>query len=189
MAKLPTVKTNLQEFLATKPSNQAEIQTIEFKHPGFSKVYYITYQSLYGRQPIVAKLETGEEVTFEYFPAQVERKSEFLNLDQSFRISIDASAGLLDELRLAKQYNIDNGITQSDDGFFPQVIYRSYNHQYLDEPLEGPIDLEIKTASFSDVRNGQVFSATAEAPTVNNNRTGDTYNLVDVPMLEGFLYG
>lgn len=185
----PDVKKTLDEYFMTQPTNQPEIETLEFSHKGFTKRYLFSYQAEYGQVNIKAKLETGESVEFEYRPITVTQTSSDISLDQSFDFGFgDMNKTAMDELTRAREYNERNKLTPSHPDYFPKIVYRLYNYLYLDEPLK-VIDLEFKRGAFKkDDSDGMVFAGTAAAPTVNNNRTGETYNLTDVPMLQGFIY-
>lgn len=184
---LPDVAKTLDEYLARQPVNQPEIQTIEFSAKGFSRSYYISYQSDYGNKNIKAKLETGNEVEFEYWPITVTRSKSDISLDQSFDFGFGANNDLvLKELKSHRKYIEDNDLISTHPDYFPKIVYRSFNYLNLEEPLDGPIVLELKKGSFKNDSDGMVFAATAEAPASNNNKTGITYNLTDFPMLRGY---
>ena len=98
-----------------------------------------------------------------------------ITLDQSFTISL----GDLGEILPAE---LDAVATA--DGFDekPVLIYRTYRSDVLTAPLF-VITLEVESFTFNE--QGAVFEA--KAPSLNINKTGETYTFARFPMLRGFL--
>lgn len=107
---------------------------------------------------------------------QIVEMKDSADLDNGLRISF----GDLGEV-LPKE--LDAVASANSMHIKPTIIYRVYRSDDLTAPMIGPIRLE--ATNFSFTREGASFEASA--PYVNNNRTGETYNLTRFPMLRAFL--
>ncbi|MPS30033.1 MAG: DUF1833 domain-containing protein [Alcaligenaceae bacterium] len=149
-----------------------EIPTLEISHPAFSQVFYLV------RRPraLVARLETGEEVTFTALGMRLRRGA--ARADLAYSLGVDL--GDLGEIIPAE---VDRARAADQMGVRPVVVYRSYRSDDLSAPMFGPIRLEL--AQISRTREGSSFDASA--PQLNLNRTGEVYSPDRFPMLRGFL--
>lgn len=148
-------------------------ELVEISHPSFTQVYRRVRNNSDG---VTVTLEDGSQAFFDYYPMAITELSDQANLDTGVRIDF----GDLGEV-LPKE--LDAAYAADMMGTKPTVVYRAYRSDDLSAPMIGPLRLE--AAAFSFKREGASFEASA--PYVNNNKTGETYNLKRFPMLRGFL--
>lgn len=161
------------EFFLNSDSNVVQLELLEISHSDFTQVYRIVRNACQG---VTVTLETAEVATFTYYPLKIENSGNKDDLDQSFTISL----GDLGEV-LPTEFDrvaIGGGFIEK-----PALLYRTYRSDDLTTPLFGPIVLEIESFAFN--REGVTF--VAKAPSLNINKTGETYSLERFPMLRGFL--
>jgi hypothetical protein len=165
--------SNYSEFFLNSKSSVVRLETLEISHPNFTKTYRVVRNSVAG---LTAKLETGETVTFDYYPLRITSSGSRDDLDASIRIDL----GDLGEILPTELDNVS-----SANGFStkPVVKYREYRSDDLNNVLNGPIVLQVTTFSFK--REGSSFEA--KAPSLNVNRTGEIYDFERFPMLRGFV--
>lgn len=161
------------EFFLKSKSSVVQLETLEISHPDFTKVYRIVRNAVEG---VTLTLENGTSAMFDYYPLQIENAGVRDDLDQSIKINL----GDLGEV-LPKE--LDEVSSNNGFGIKPIVIYRTYRSDDLTRPLFGPVTLEVSTFAFN--REGSTFEA--KAPSLNINKTGETYSLDRFPMLRGFL--
>lgn len=161
------------EFFLNSKSSVVKLETIEITHPNFTKPYYLVRNCVAG---LTAKLETGETVTFEYYPMRVTANGAKDDLDTGIRVDLGDLGEVLPE-------ELDAIASASGFAVKPVVKYREYRSDDLDNVLNGPVVLEVRTFSFN--REGSSFEA--KAPSLNINRTGEIYSFDRFPMLRGFL--
>jgi len=161
------------EYFLNSSSAIVQLELIEIIHPNFSKTYRIVRNATLG---ITVKLEDGNYYTFNYCPLQVSLSNEQNNLDQTITIQL----GDLGEI---VPLELDNVNAANGFGIKPILKYRTYRSDDLDNVLNGPFILEIKTFSFT--RDGANFEA--KAPSLNINKTGEMYSIDRFPMLIGTL--
>lgn len=162
-----------QEYFLNSRSDVVKLETFEFIHPDFSKVYRVVRNSISG---IDATLETSEAVHFDYMPLKIENSGIRNDLDQSISIQFGDLGELIpNELDLVLNAN----------GFEtkPIVKYRLFRSDDLTEPFFGPVVLEITDIAFT--KKGCQFEA--KAPSLNISKTGEIYSIGRFPMLRGFL--
>lgn len=165
--------TDYVDFFLKSKSSVIQFELLEISHPNFTRTYYIVRNATDG---LTVKLETDEVVDFEYYPVKVEIGSSSDDLDQVIVISL----GDLGEI-VPKEMD---AIASADGfGINPTLKYRTYRSDNLDEPMLGPVLLEVDNFSFN--RDGVSFEA--KAPSLNVNRTGELYKLDRFPMLRGYL--
>lgn len=161
------------EFFLNSRSSIIQIETLEISHPDFTKTYRVQRNI---KEGVTVTLETLEVFLFEYYPLRISSSESRDNLDCSFKIALgdlgETLPAELDAIAVA-------------DGFStkPTVKYRTYRSDALTVPLFGPLLLEVTAIAFS--KDGASFEA--KAPSLNVNRTGETYQLDRFPMLRGFL--
>ncbi len=161
------------EFFLNSKSSVVQLELVEISHPNFTKVYRVVRNAVQG---VTVKLETGANATFDYYPLRIENNGDRDDLDQSFTFTLgDLGDVLPKELDAVA---LGNGFAEK-----PKVVYRTYRSDDLNRPLFGPVNLEVESFAFN--RDGSTF--TAKAPSLNLNKTGETYTLERFPMLRGFL--
>lgn len=161
------------EFFLKSKSSVVQLETLEISHASFTKVYRVVRNAVQG---LTAKLETGESVTFDYYPLLIENAGVRDDLDQAITVNL----GDLGEV-LPKE--LDEVSSNDGFGIKPTVVYRTYRSDDLTRPLFGPVVLEVTSFAFN--REGSTFEA--KAPSLNVNKTGELYKLDRFPMLRGFL--
>lgn len=165
--------TTYTEFFLKSRSSVVQLETLEISHPNFTKIYRIVRNAVEG---VTVTLETGRIVLFNYYPLQIENAGIRDDLDQAIKINLgDLGAVLPKEL--------DEVSSRNGFGIKPIVVYRTYRSDDLSRPLFGPVTLEVSSFAFN--REGSTFEA--KAPSLNINKTGETYKLDRFKMLRGFL--
>jgi hypothetical protein len=166
--------SNYSEFFLNSKSSVVQLELIEVSHPNFTQVYRKVRNSI---QPVTVKLEDGVTfATFDYYPLQITSLGASTDLDAGFRINLgDLGEVLPQELDAVE---VANGFLTK-----PTLLYRTYRSDDLTQPLFGPLKLEITSIAFKP--EGATFDA--KAPSLNNSRTGEVYELERFPMLRGFL--
>lgn len=163
----------LSYFLGAK-RNVVALELVEISHPSFSQVYRRVRNA---RAGVTVTLEgAGGEQTFDYYPMNIVELGDSADLDTGIRIDF-GDLGEVIPLELDNAYAADNMVTK------PEVVYRVYRSDDLTAPLIGP--LRLQASSFSFTREGASFEASA--PYVNNNRTGQVFNLSRFFTLRGFV--
>ena len=161
------------EFFLNSKSSVVQLELVEISHPNFTKVYRVVRNAVQG---VTVKLETGANATFEYYPLRIENNGDRDDLDQSFTFTLGDLGDVLPK-------ELDAVALGNGFGEKPKVVYRTYRSDDLTKPLFGPVNLEVESFAFN--REGSTF--TAKAPSLNLNKTGETYTLERFPMLRGFL--
>lgn len=162
------------EFFLKSKASVVQLELVEISHPFFTQVYRRVRNSL---QAVTVTLEDGvTEATFSYYPLKITSMGARTDLESGFRIDL----GDLGEI-LPKELDA----VAANDAFEvkPTLVYRTYRSDDLSEPLFGPVSLECSNFSF----NSEGASFEAKAPSLNNNRTGESYLFERFPMLRGFL--
>ncbi|QZA70463.1 minor tail protein [Erwinia phage AH03] len=160
------------EFFLKSKSSIVGLETVEISHPKFSKVYRIVRNNTKG---ISATIEDGSVVTFSYYPLKIEFDGMKDDLDSGMKITL----GDLSEILPVEMDNL-NG----DFSVKPTIKYRVYRSDDLTTPIYGPIVYGADDISF----DGLDSTIDAQAPSLNNNRTGIIYDLSGkFRTLKGFL--
>lgn len=161
------------DFFLKSKSSVIQFELLEISHPNFTQTYYIVRNAVDG---LTVKLETLAVVHFEYYPLQINIGKSSDDLDQVISINLGDLGQVLpkelDAIRAAGGFNVN-----------PTVKYRTYRSDNLDEPMLGPVLLEVESLSFN--QDGVSFEA--KAPSLNTNKTGENYKLARFPMLRGYL--
>jgi hypothetical protein len=165
--------SSYSEFFLRSKSSVVKLETLEISHPNFTKVYRVVRNAVAG---ISAKLETGETVEFEYYPLRITMAGARDDLDSSIKIDFGDLGDIL-------QPELDAVAANTGFSVKPVVKYREYRSDDLNSVLNGPIVLEVTSFAFN--REGSSFEA--KAPSLNINRTGETYTFDRFPMLRGFI--
>lgn len=161
-------------FFFGAPSSTAEVPTLEISQPDFSQVWRV--QAKY-REGFWARLESGEQVFFQYVPLGLKLLEDRGNLDFGMTVTLgDLGEILPDEIQRAREA----GTLRTSP---PRVVYRSYRSDDMEKPMFGPVVLQARPITRSP--EGSQFDATA--PPVNVSKTGRAYRSDEFPMLRGFL--
>lgn len=165
--------SNYSDFFLRSKSSVVQLELIEVSHPAFTKVYRVVRNMVTG---VSVTLENGQPALFEYYPLQIEMGTTRDDLDQSMTINL----GDLGEV-LPKELDSVKALNRFD--VKPTVIFRIYRSDMLNEPMYGPIFLEVN--SFAFTKEGASFEA--KAPSLTISKTGEIYSLERFKMLRGFL--
>jgi hypothetical protein len=154
-------------LLNSQPENERQFETLILSHSKFSQTFYLVFDSV----PLTAKLSGGETVTFQ--PANVSstnaQNSNDLDQTASFTIS-DLDNVLDDELDL-----IPLGDTES-----PVAGFGIYTTGFLDAPADF-VEYTVKSIP----QKKGAFTLMCGAPDLNNDETGEVYDLDRFPTLRG----
>lgn len=161
------------DFLLNSASDIVKLETIEIDHPSFLTPYFVVRNNTQG---FTAKIENGESIFFEYIPMRITENSAQGDLDYALQIQFGD---------LGERLPFDFDRIFRDANFFiePTLIYRSYRSDNLEQPMQGPIELKIKTFNFDQL--GALFEARADRG--NSQKTGELYTLDRFPMMRAFL--
>jgi len=167
---------NRAEFFLNSNSNIVQYETIQIHHPNFSQQYWIVRNNTAG---LTARLEPDYPgystlITFTYYPLRISLNETRDNLDYGLTVEM----GDLGEILPLEVENISQA-----DGFAtkPTFQYRTFRSDDLEQPLFGPIFLEIENFTFDKL--GVTFDVVA--PKFNRRGTGLLYRIIDIPMLRG----
>jgi len=160
------------EFFLNTSADIVMLETITLYHANLSKVYRLVKNKTDG---LVAKLETGTTVTFDYMPMSISRGGVAQNIDQSISITF----GDLGEI-LPQELDLIAGAGNFD--VKPILTYRTYRSDDLEAPIEY-LRLQVESISFN--AEGALIEAKTQA--MNINGTGEIYNIDRFPMLRGLL--
>jgi hypothetical protein len=165
---------SLEEFYFNSRSSVVKLELFDITHPNFTKPYYLVRNKADG---VTVTLETGATRAYEYYPLAVQRSGSQDDLD--FGVQLDVG-------------DVGDTLPQEVDAVFaapggrlirPLVTYRVYRSDDLSAPMFGPIVLEVAQLPFDSTGS----SILARAPRLNNNRTGEYYNMDRFPGLRGFV--
>ncbi|WP_454674836.1 DUF1833 family protein [Achromobacter pestifer] len=162
------------DYFFGAPARTAELQTVIISQPDFSQVWRL--QAHY-REGFWARLETGEQVFFQYVPMQLKPLADRGTLDFGMSVTLgDLGEILPNEIQRARAA----GTLRTSP---PKVEYRSYRSDNLERPMFGPLTLQAPTIT----RTGTGAQFDATAPRANISKTGMLYRPDLYPMLRGFL--
>lgn len=153
-----------ERLLNSQPENETYYETIYISHSKMSATRYFVFNNV----PLVAKLSTGEEVTF--LPANISATNAQNNndLDQQASFSVgDENNELDDELD-----RIPLGDTED--------IIVGYG-VYVSTSLEAPAEFVEYTVKSIPQKLG-VFTLRCGAPDLNRSETGEVYSFDRFPM-------
>jgi hypothetical protein len=161
------------EFFLNSKSSIVELELLEISHSKFTQTYYIVRNHVAG---VTVTHEDSTSHAYTYYPLRCSLTGPRDDLDHILRVEF----GDLGEIIPAEIDSI-----RTNDGFneFPVVKFRTYRSDVLTSVLYGPLLLEVRTFTFT--KNGSQFEA--KAPTLNVNKTGETYKIARFPMLRGVL--
>lgn len=155
-------------FLGSAPS-VVRLDTLEISHPDFSQTYRLV------RNAPAGVTAGGED--YEYCPMRVLPVTSGDDMVQALTVTLgDVGEIIAQEIEAVWEAN---GMNTR-----PTLVYRAFRSDDLDAPIAGTVrTLEI--ASVTTTREGASFEA--QAPELNQSRTGTLYSVEDFPMLRGFL--
>lgn len=165
--------SNYASYFLNSKSSVVQLELLEISHPNFTQTYRVVRNAING---VTVTLEDASVRTFNYYPLRIESLGTRDNLD--FGIKIDFG-----DLGEVLPLELDAITTSSGFNVKPMVRYWTYRSDDLTKPLFGPLILEVKNFNFNET--GATFEA--KAPSLNLNRTGETYRIDRFPMLRGFL--
>lgn len=159
----------LKQFYASAPTNLRSIQVIEISHSQMTKTYY------FWREPYSGTVTLDDESVVSVKPLNfnVELTADENNLDQVFKITLCT----VDE---TDEFKTQLDLISVDTAEKISVIYR----EYLSDDLTTPMITATLTCE-NVTYNATTATLNAVSPRLNLNRTGETYNYADVPMLRG----
>lgn len=162
------------KFFLSSYRKVMRFECLEFSHPSFSKTYYIVRNAIEG---ITVRYEDGNIYEHEYWPLKIQALSVTSTLESGIKVDLGDLGELL-------PMEIENVLRAGTINTKPIVKYRTYRSDNLNDILEGPFVLEIKTLSHN--RDGCSFEA--KAISLNITATGEIYDLQRFAPLRGFLY-
>lgn len=156
--------------LASNPEGQMDFETVEITHSLFSKRYLLVV----GTTDLTATLETGETVTFEGVPMEMNEGGNNNDMDQQASFTLPDVGNILDE-------EMEN-IPLSDEES-PVFTFRAFVSTDLSYPARGPVSYDLQSLSQSK----GVFTADVGVPRLNERQTGILMTPEDIPLLRGIL--
>lgn len=164
--------TDYAEFFLNSNVDIVELDCLEISHSLFTQTYYCVRNAAQG---VNVTHEDSSEHFYGYVPMKVSLTGPRADLDHILRVEL----GELGEIIPTEVDSIKSG-----DGFaeYPVVKYRTYRSDELDQPLYGPLMLQVKQFAFT--KQGAAFEAMASS--LNVSRTGERYTVPRFPMLKGF---
>jgi hypothetical protein len=146
-------------------------ELIELSHPLFSKVYRLVRNNADG---LTVTLENNTQGVFEFYPMKITGQHDNNTMDYTVSVTFgDVKKELKNELkRLGGDHTV-----------MPTLIYRVYRSDNLTQPMTTAINLEVTQI---DMQTEGVL-VSAQARSLNKNRTGEVYNFERFPMLRDFL--
>lgn len=169
--------TTWSEFFLSSASSVVQLELLEISHPAFPTLRVVRNQ----RPGVSVTLETGETAWFDYYPLLIRSTGTRDNLEFGIKVDLGDLGRLIPDL-------IDRVVAADAARTRPVVLYRTYRSDELAVPplygrLVGPVKLQLPALTMK--QEGAAFEA--KAPSLNLNRTGETYNLDRFPMLRAFL--
>jgi Domain of unknown function (DUF1833) len=161
------------EFFLNSKASIVELELLEISHSSFSQIYRIVRNATQG---VTVIHEDGLEYEYIYRPVTLSLPTVRTDLDQILKVDL----GDLGEI---VPREIDQVRNSGNFREFPRVVYRTYRSDDLENVLNGPAVLELKTFNFT--REGCSFEA--RAPSLNVSQTGENYSLGRFPGLRGLL--
>lgn len=154
-------------FYLNTSTQVVPIECVEIQHPSFPQPFRFVKDEFGGGSTVL------QGQTYEYKPMRIDRSNVTNDLDQKFSLTLED----LDDVLFSTLNAIPFESTVNPT--FKYFIFRSDD---LDEPLAEMQTLDI--ASFSKDSTG-LLTFDAEAPVLNNAKTGQVYTVEDYPLLQG----
>lgn len=161
-----------EEFYLKCPANVVEYEIVEISHPDFTTVRRIVRNKVGGLGLTIE----GVYHTWQYYPLQITSKGSRADMDYGLQINLGDLGDIV---------GAEMDAVAAADGFLirPKVRYWTFRSDDLSAPLFGPIILEVVDMPITP----EGTSFLAQAPSLNNNRTGEIYTVERFPMLDAFL--
>lgn len=141
------------------------LECVELSHPSFSKVFRYVKNDMDG-------ISAGGH-DYVYQPMSIKRNNVTNDLDQTLALTL---ADMDDEFSQA--------VAQIHSSAFPRVkpscVFKVFRDDDLDSPMTQLQTLEVPTVSKD---SAGLVTFDAQAPQLNNVRTGRTYSIEDYPLL------
>lgn len=163
----------ISDFFLNSKASVVQLELLEISHSQFSQIFYAVRNATRG---ITVTHENGLDYAYEYVPMKITPGGVREDLD----FLIEVTFGDLGEIIPAE---IDAIRAANAFSEYPVIRYRVYRSDDLTFPLYGPYKLEIEDFNFT--REGSSFEA--KPPSLNTQKTGETYKLARFPMLRGLL--
>lgn len=160
------------DFFFRSPSSVVQLELFELTHMSFSKTYRIVRNAVAG---VRAYVDSAYQ-TFDYYPLKVTGASDSGNLDCSVKFELGDLGDVLPK-------EVDRLIAADTLGVKPRLRYWVFRSDNLAQAIYGPLILEVKIFTFT--KAGAAFEAVA--PSVNVNKTGESYTVDRFPFMRGFL--
>jgi len=161
------------EFFLNSLSSIVQLDLLEIYHQSFTQTFYLVRNKTDG---VTVLHEDSSIRVYQYVPMRVTLSGPREDLDAILTVQLgdlgDIVPAQIDAIRAAGTSDV-----------LPLVTYRTYRSDDLNTPLYGPLRFQIKKFSMS--RDGSYFEA--RAPSLNVNKTGETYKIARFPMLDGLL--
>lgn len=161
------LQDQLKRFYASAPTNVRMIPVIEISHSDMTQTFYLWREPYSGS----VTLDDLSVVTVEPVNFAVELSADEANIDQVFKVTlgnVDASDVFREQVD-AISLNTTEKI---------KLIYREYLSDDLTTP-QVTITLTVENVAYTNT----TATLSAVSPRLNLNRTGETYNYKDIPML------
>lgn len=164
------IEQRLKVFFASAPQTVHKVDTLEISHSQMSKTYHLW------REPVVGSFTTEDGVhdlqpcNFTVKPAGSEQ-----NLDQVYEVRLDTTD-------IEDDFRMEMDRVPLNTAEHVKLIFREYLSDDMTDPLSR-VELQMENVSY---KLG-VATMTAVTPRLNATRTGEVYNVRDVPMLRNFL--
>lgn len=164
------IKEAYRRKLATNPDGELALDTVQITHPNLTKTYYLVAD----KDPLVAYLENGQQVTFEPAAIKADNGGNNNDMDQQAKFTIADPDNILDD-------EMDRIPLESET--LPEFTFRTYLRSDLSYPAYGPVTYDTQTVS----QQKGVFTASVGLPRLNQKGTGLIAVPADIPILRGLL--
>lgn len=164
------IKEAYRRKLATNPDGELALDTVQISHPNLTKTYHLVAD----KDPLVAYLENGQQVTFEPAAIKADNGGNNNDMDQQAKFTIADPDNLLDDEMARIPLESDT---------LPEFTFRTYLRSDLSYPAYGPITYDTQTIS----QKKGVFTASVGLPRLNQKGTGLIATPTDIPILRGLL--
>lgn len=148
------------------------LRLVSITHPDFSQEYHFVTNAI---NNVTVVLEDDTEQEFTYYPLRVTLMNNGNTLEQRLRFDLGDVGTIVSS-------EIKNVILAEGEETKPTVIYREYVSSDLTSPSGIYTNLKIENISMD--REATSFEAVGE--NLNNNKTGQNFNISEIPMLAGF---
>lgn len=163
----------LSEYYTNSAPSVIQYDCLEISHSNFTQIHRIVRNAPKGLT--VTHEGPAGPFVYDYEPCNITPMGASSDLTQSLGVTL-GDLGSIIQAEIAA-VTAANGMNER-----PIVVFRTYRSDDLLVPMSGPSTLEISKVTTS--AEGNSFSA--QAPLLNNSRTGKLYDKTIFPMLLGF---